>query len=671
MKLTKRINPEVQRKLGEAFFVGKLASEDDLSPTMLDEPVSYQGESQDYIHFHIKCLSPIPEELSKLFYYPNKIFTGSTIISTNYNKLVEWMQFDRLHHFEIKDKVYNFLKDKLIIFQMICSNEYVNVELVKIENITPSESGYMIIPGPQLRLQESKRDFEEKLTGIRRPIILKYYPNFFFLPEYLYQQGTLYNVTLKPSLNPTTYTQQESNEVFYLDNFEDYMADITDTMIDDNLYFVQADKILDIRDKMNDSQNRLSERIESEQIKEQNKKAENLEENHATSFNSDEQKESLSYLSNKEENEFLKHLEENTRKKGLFFHDEDLYAFHISVKTNLLTIIGGMSGTGKSQLAQIYGQTMGLNFGMELLLIPVSPSYREPSDVLGYLNPTNGVYHESETGLVRLLLDAEDTPEKMYMVIFDEMNLSQVEHWFSPFISLLEVDQDKRYLTLFNENSYCVNNYKPKVKIGDNIIFVGTVNFDETTTDFSDRLLDRTNVIQPTKLTFKESLSIASKYQREDDTIISYNVNKTLFRRDWVVPEKKVLNGLLETEVEFLDKLHLLLNDGDSQKGVSFRAALGISRFLNNIPVDQEGKLIISREIAFDRQIEQRVLTKIKGFEAYAKPLVGNYTNGEYVDGTIMTLLQSEVGNKVSYFKRSIRALKRKAKELMLYGFAK
>ena len=173
-----------------------------------------------------------------------------------------------------------------------------------------------------------------------------------------------------------------------------------------------------------------------------------------------------------------------------------------------------MSGTGKSQLAKLYGETMGLQYGNELLMIPVSPSYHEPNDILGYLNPTTGVYYESETGLVDLLLKAQESPEQMFMVIFDEMNLSQVEHWFSPFISLLEVEEKNRYLNLFNENSYCVNpKYKSKIKIGDNVIFVGTVNFDETSKDFSDRLLDRTNVIVPTKMTFKESMDIMKEQE--------------------------------------------------------------------------------------------------------------------------------------------------------------
>lgn len=669
MKLKKRINPEVQRKLKDAFFVGRLANDDELSLTFFSEPVHYKDELRENIQFLVKCLSPLPDELSNHFYYPNKIIMGSTVSTNNFHKLSEWMQYDRLPHWEVKEKVRDFLEDKLIVFQLSCTNEYVYVELVKVEDVKPAEKGYAIIPGPSLRLDEDRHDFEQKLAGIRRPVTLRYYPNIFELPEYIYYQGTLYNVSLKKSLNATTYTQEESNEVRYLAGFDDEFIDMVDTRIDEDLYFIPAERLLDIRDRVDEHGQSLNLKLEyehSQEMRAGDARAEAVSERADGLAMEDEPQ---LYKFNKGEREFLKRLKENARKRQLYFKDEDLYAFHISVKTNLLTIIGGMSGTGKSQLAQLYGETMGLDAGKELLMIPVSPSYHEPNDVLGYLNPTTGVYHESETGLVRLLLEAEESPEKMYMVIFDEMNLSQVEHWFSPFISLLELDPEKRFLTLFNENSFCVNHkYKPKVKIGDNIIFVGTVNFDETTKAFSDRLLDRTNVIVPTKLTFKESLEIAKVVPEKAD-IDPYNVHTSMFRKDWINDRQAALDVFTPEEVELLDELHQLLHQDDIQKGVSFRMALGIARFLANIPVDEDGTLLISRGQAFDRQIEQRILTKVKGFESYVKPLVGTFSDGEYKEGAIAALLRSEKAQKVSAFERSLAVLKSKAKELMMYGY--
>ncbi|MDY0407661.1 McrB family protein [Paracerasibacillus soli] len=367
----------------------------------------------------------------------------------------------------------------------------------------------------------------------------------------------------------------------------------------------------------------------------------------------------------------MEYLLENAAFRGLYFNKEELYSFHTSVKTNLLSIIGGMSGTGKSQLAKLYGETMGLEFGRQLLMIPVSPSYHEPNDVLGYLNPTNGVYYESETGLVSLLLDAEKNQDEIYMIIFDEMNLSQVEHWFSPFISLLEIEEENRYLPLFNDNSYCVNNkYKSKVKIGNNIIFVGTVNFDETTKDFSDRLLDRTNVITPFKLSFAEAANIINIEKHESDKLKTFKFDARTYRNELMQDDKHYLTVLSNEEINILDELHQLIHHNNKQKGVSFRVAIGISKFLASIPVNRKGEPLINRSQAFDMQVAQRVLTKIKGLESYVEPLVGIYRNGEYKPGSISELFQSEASQKVSSFERSLQLLNSKAKELMLYGYA-
>ena len=83
MKLKKNINPEIERKLREAYFVGRLVNEDDLTNTLFYEPVYYKDERSEYVQFHIKCLSPIPDEVKEHFSYSNDIITGSTISNNN------------------------------------------------------------------------------------------------------------------------------------------------------------------------------------------------------------------------------------------------------------------------------------------------------------------------------------------------------------------------------------------------------------------------------------------------------------------------------------------------------------------------------------------------------------------------------------------------------------
>lgn len=671
MKLKGKINVDVERKLQDAVFVGRLANKDDLATTLIQDPVYLKSELGTDVQFHIKCLSPIPKEVSDQFYFPNEIITGSTVSNNNNRKLSDWIDFDRLPYIELVDKVRAFLENKLIAFTLNVNvkTENVYVELLRVENIPPSDKGYEIIPGPQLRIEEGLEDFENKLVGERKPFTLKHYPHIFDMPEFVYFQGSIFQVGLKPNLNATTYTQKEEEEVWYRSSIEEEFMQLVDLRVEDHLYFIPKDKITYLQELvMNHS---LNEKYEEEQlqIEREQRRAENLQ------TLEEAQKNAVQNKFNKAENDFIQNLNRHAKRSGLFFDEKDLLAFHISAKTNLLTIIGGMSGTGKSQLAKIYGETLGLEYGKELLMIPVSPSYHEPNDVLGYLNPTTGVYHESETGLVRLLLEAEQSPEKMFMVIFDEMNLSQVEHWFSPFISLLEVDEDERYLTLFNESSYCLNDkYKSKIKIRNNIIFVGTVNFDETTKDFSDRLLDRTNVIIPKKLTFEESIQKMLHVQSDmEEEMIPSSMQTSVYRKEWVSDRKKSesLQVFTVEEITLLDAIHELLQQMDRQKGVSFRSALGIAHFLDNIPKKENGELLMDRREAFDIQFTQRILTKINGLSSFVEPLVGTFDGEAYEHGSIADILQSETGQAVSDFQISDQFLKEKAKELMLYGYAK
>ena len=75
------------------------------------------------------------------------------------------------------------------------------------------------------------------------------------------------------------------------------------------------------------------------------------------------------------------------------------------------------------------------------------------------------------------------------------MNMSHIEHWFTPFLSVLQLEKQNRILNLYEGVQEEENPIPPTIEIGENIMFVGTVNFDETTKELSDRLLDRTNVI--------------------------------------------------------------------------------------------------------------------------------------------------------------------------------
>ena len=161
------------------------------------------------------------------------------------------------------------------------------------------------------------------------------------------------------------------------------------------------------------------------------------------------------------------------------------------------------------------------------------------------------------------------------------------------------------------------NSIPSTIEIGENIIFVGTVNFDETTKELSDRLLDRTNLITLQKIPFCEM-------DMEQGKVVLHpplKVTAGEFRINWM-RNKAMIEVFSEEELELLDKLHVVLSSHDASKGISFRCANAIATYLQNIPFQNNHTYMISREEGFDLQIKRRVLTKIRGTEMMVGPLL-------------------------------------------------
>ena len=80
----------------------------------------------------------------------------------------------------------------------------------------------------------------------------------------------------------------------------------------------------------------------------------------------------------------------------------------------------------------------------------------------------------------------------------------------------------------YQNRLYNSREYSDTVKITDNVLFVGTVNLDESTYHFSDKVLDRANVIHLKLRKFKEVAQSAEK-SNVADSIGSAAFTKTQF----------------------------------------------------------------------------------------------------------------------------------------------
>lgn len=65
MKLLRELTSDIEARLKKAVFVGRLTTVEDLANSML-EPV--KEDSHEFLNFHIKCLTDLPDEISQQVY---------------------------------------------------------------------------------------------------------------------------------------------------------------------------------------------------------------------------------------------------------------------------------------------------------------------------------------------------------------------------------------------------------------------------------------------------------------------------------------------------------------------------------------------------------------------------------------------------------------------------
>src|SRR5262249_37302452 len=155
-------------------------------------------------------------------------------------------------------------------------------------------------------------------------------------------------------------------------------------------------------------------------------------------------------------------------------------------------VLSGVSGTGKTWLAQAYAKAVGAAY----CVVPVAPNWTTNEDLLGYKSPLGGGYQD--TPFSAFLRDAstewaastrESRAARPYHAILDEMNLARVEYYFAAFLSAMELRarDGETPIQLAADDS---------VVLGPNLRFVGTVNIDETTHLFSDKVFDRAQLVE-------------------------------------------------------------------------------------------------------------------------------------------------------------------------------
>lgn len=350
----------------------------------------------------------------------------------------------------------------------------------------------------------------------------------------------------------------------------------------------------------------------------------------------------------------------HSQKRNLFYNMKDFVNVHTAIKCSNLVILSGLSGTGKSALVEIYARALGIRNNLEddrLLFVPVRPSWNDDADLLGYVDLVHNVYRPSDTGFVDFLVNAqkEENKGKLFIVCFDEMNLARVEHYFSQFLSLLERPENQRELQLYDSQYagqlYNSATYPSKIIIGDNIRFIGTVNIDESTYHFSDKVLDRANVIELDVLDYSKEWT-KKQYASLITPTWSKDEYDALINKDVDIKADKVQ--------ELLWEIHQLLQSASAKYGVGPRIVKAIKMYINNLPKTEINGF--NKGVALDYQIAQRILTKVRGPEIQ----IGRLLNGKSNTGFNQIF---DKYSELSDFKKCRKVISEKQKELGAYGY--
>ena len=331
-----------------------------------------------------------------------------------------------------------------------------------------------------------------------------------------------------------------------------------------------------------------------------------------------------------DEIKWLNKIKESFNEVGFKFSDRLLYAFHTSLKIgdwNPLTVLAGVSGTGKSELPRLYSRYGGINF----LPLAVQSNWDSPYSLFGYYNSLEGKFNA--TSLLKVLYQAQEDAknsisEYLTIVLLDEMNLAHVELYFSELLSKLELlrgsEEVKLEIDIAEKSSY-------EIKLNKNIIWVGTMNEDETTKSLSDKVIDRSNLInfpRPNKFVSRnelKELEEAPKLKRELWESWKWNNVKNMLKQDEATKDEniKIITDF-EKEIDDLKEKMEEINGylKFSGRAIGHRVWQSIENYIRNYPLvlesirnknTEEMKKVI--QIAFEDALVQKLMPKLKGLE--------------------------------------------------------
>lgn len=320
----------------------------------------------------------------------------------------------------------------------------------------------------------------------------------------------------------------------------------------------------------------------------------------------------------------LEQLKNTLQQEGLVFSSRVIDAFHTSLKChhiNPITVLAGVSGTGKTLLPIRYAEIM----GMHQLVMAVQPRWDSPQDMFGFYNYLEKEYKATELSraLVRMdpynyrseefsMLDSDWVKDRLLLVLLDEMNLARTEYYFSDFLSKLELRRQVKYPSVAYKRSQAEieldagpGRHRFRLWVEDNVFFVGTLNEDETTQTLSDKVLDRANVIRFGK---PDEKAMATRGNTQAQTAGGRYLSFSQWRSWQRDPGEG--SGWYEQVVGWTRRLNAALDRVGRPFG--FRVQQAIEQYVANYPRVEDTERY---KLAFADQVEQKTIPKLRGID--------------------------------------------------------
>ena len=290
-------------------------------------------------------------------------------------------------------------------------------------------------------------------------------------------------------------------------------------------------------------------------------------------------------------------------KEKLYYELDTLRFFLSGLAASHLEILEGLSGTGKSSLPRSFAKFVN---GYSVFL-PVQATWRDKTSLIGYFNDFSKTYRE--TDFLLNLYEAAYNPDRIYLFVLDEMNISRVEYYFADFLSVLEYPQEQWKVRVMQ----LPYDFVPPIKLTDgfvqippNAYFVGTANQDDSTFSIADKVYDRAITIA------FDNRNIAFPVEGESDPIF---LTAGQFQSMLDEARNEPKNAFTAND---LKKLNVITDYVYDEFGVAFG-----NRILNQIEIMVPTFIGFGgkKEDVLDFILSRKVLAKLEGrFEDNVRP---------------------------------------------------